>query len=404
MNAAETTVKPARLLSPLALLLGVATGLAFLSWEGRQLGRVDWHTDFTRFHPMISPEALYEPTVDEMCAIVRARCRPDQVLVIVGGNSILLGVGQPADRMWTRRLQDELGAGYAVVNLAMRGALPNDAGALVAETLRKEFPRQIYIANQSAFPSAGPIGSETYRFVLYDAYFKGYLLPWKPRTGALSALSRSLDYHKYTQADLEIGGVLDSWFYFHNLWNWWSFTHHFTFATPMMPHDPEAHWPRDKFEDVENDFDAIPFESRFTPQVVAADLDLTRRATETFYKESADGTWTRNRIAYRIFLVGARDEFPDPVKSRTLILIGRNSPYYTSQVGPEIRARDELAIGDTVSGLKRLKYEAMAYGLDFSPEDYGDRSHLTSSGGAKLAAAVAPQIRAMAEKLHYLDH
>ena len=196
--------------------------------------------------------------------------------------------------------------------------------------------------------------------------------------------------------------MLDSWLYFHNLWNWWSYTHHFTFATPMMPHDPGAHWPRDRFADAENDFDSTPFESRFTPQVVAADLDLTRRATETFYTENADKSWTRSRLAFRNFILGARDEFPDPLKPRTLILIGRNSPYYTVQLEPRIRARDELAIRDTRAGMERLGYETMDYGGDFSAEDYGDRSHLTSSGGAKLAAAVAPKIREIAEKLRYL--
>ncbi len=403
MNITGEMAKPARILSPLTLLLGLATGLAFLAWEGRHLGNVDWHKNFTRFHPMISPEALYEPTVEEMRAIVRSRCRPDQVLVIVGGNSVLLGVGQPADKMWTRKLQDQLGDGYAVVNLAMRGALPNDGGALVAETLRNEFPRQIYVANQSAFPSSGPIGTETYRFVLFDAYYKGFLLPWKPRSDALSDLFKSVDYHKYHQADLEIGGIIDSWLYYHNLWNWWSYTHFFTFGTPMMPHDPAAHWPRDRFEDNENDFDATSFESRLTPEIAAAELDLTRRATETFYKRNADKSWTRSRVAYRNFILGARDEFPDLMRPRTLILIGRNSPYYTSQVDPEIRERDELAIRDTLAGLERLRYESMAYGLDFSAEDYGDRSHLTSSGGEKLAAAVAIKIRAIAVKLQYLQ-
>jgi len=65
------------------------------AWEGTR----DHYPRFTRFIPAISPEVSYYPTVAEMCAIVRARHRPGQVLVIVGGNSIFYGSGQPADQM-----------------------------------------------------------------------------------------------------------------------------------------------------------------------------------------------------------------------------------------------------------------------------------------------------------------
>jgi hypothetical protein len=352
---------------------------------------------------MISPEAMYEPTIGEMCAIVRARCRPDQVLVIVGGNSILLGVGQPADKMWTRQLQDDLGDGYAVVNLAFRGASPNDAGAVVAEALRSEFPRQIYIANEIPFQSASPIGIETYRFVLLDAYYKGLMLPWKARDDALSYYLTSTNYREYHQMDLELGAKLDSWLYFHNFWNWISYNYHFTFGTSLMPHAPEAYWPRSRFEDKENDFDSMPFESRFTPQVVAADLEISKKYTATFYHETADKSWARNADAYSYFLADARAEFPNPLKRRTLLIIGRNSPYYTQQLDPKIQARDDLAIADTIAGLEYLGYGALGYGNDLTSEDFGDRTHLTVSGGVKLAAVIAPKVAAMAQKLNYLQ-
>jgi len=402
MSTPEKPTGPARLISPLGFALGMAAGLALLAWKGREVAAHDWHAGFTRFHPMISPEAMYEPTVDEMCSIVRARCRPDQVLVVIGGNSILLGVGQPADKMWTRQLQDNLGDRYAVVNLAFRGAAPNDAGAVVAEALRNEFPRQIYVANEIPFQSGSPIGIETYRFALLDAYFKGRLLPWKPRDRAISSYLRATDYRDFGVMDLEVGAKLDSWLYFHNFWNWISYNYHFTFGTPLMPHAPEAFWPRSRFEDKENDFDSIPFETRFTPQVVATDLNIARSYTAAFYRQNRDKSWTREADALDSFLRSARAEFPDPLKRRTLILVGRNNPYYTKQLEPEIQARDELAIADTLGALESLGYGAVGYGRDFSEEDFGDRSHLTTSGGAKLAAIVASKLEAMAGELNYI--
>jgi hypothetical protein len=401
MNIPDLPAAKGRGISPPALLLGFAVGLAILAWKGREVARHDWHTNFTRFHPMISPEAMYEPTVSEMCAIVRARCRPDQVLVIVGGNSILLGVGQPADRMWTVRLQEALGDRFAVVNLAFRGASPNDAGAIVAEALRTEFPRQIYIANEIPFQSASPIGIETYRFVLLDAYYKGLLLPWKPRDDALSYYLTTTNYREYHQMDLELGAKIDSWLYFHNLWNWISYTYHFTFGTSLMPHTPEAYWPRSRFADMENDFEETPFESRFTPQVVAADLAISEKVTATYYHENSDRSWSRNGDAYSYFLADARAEFPDTLKRRTLLIVGRNSPYYTRQLDGHIRARDDLAIGETIRALEFLGYGAIGYSWDLLDEDFGDRTHLTSSGGAKLASTIAPKVEAMAHQLNY---
>ena len=154
---------------PVTLLAGVALGLGLLAVAGRLVTRDDWHRDFHRFHPFIAPETLYQPTVAEMCAIIRARCRPGQILVVVGGNSVFQGVGQPVEKLWTRRLQERLGDRYAVVNLAFRGSAPTDAGALAAEALRAEFPHQIYLANVPPFKAASPGGTVEYFLMLLDA-------------------------------------------------------------------------------------------------------------------------------------------------------------------------------------------------------------------------------------------
>src|SRR5271157_686214 len=130
-------------------LLGLLLGFGALSWLGWRAGRTDYHPGYARIHPAISPEMNYYPTLNEMTAIVRQRCRRDQVLVIVGGNSILEGVWQPVGDLWSARLQELLGDRYCVVNFAFRGGSPTDGGAVVAEALREEFPRQILIVNEA---------------------------------------------------------------------------------------------------------------------------------------------------------------------------------------------------------------------------------------------------------------
>ncbi len=129
------------------------------------------------------------------------------------------------------------------------GSLPVDGGAVVAEALRREFPRQIYVANQIPFQSGTPVGSDTYRFMLLDAYYKGLLLPWPPRDKILAEMVWARDYRDYPVMEKALGAKLDGLLYFHDFWNWWSYTKGFTFATTLMPHDPQAHLPRSSFKD-----------------------------------------------------------------------------------------------------------------------------------------------------------
>lgn len=386
---------------PWTLLAGFVLGLSLLAWAGRQVENKDLHPDAVRFHPMIAPESQYEPTMAEMRAFVRARCRPDQILVIVGGNSILLGVGQPADRIWTKRLQELLGDRFAVVNLAFRGASPTDGGALVAESLRTEFPHQIYVANVAPLQGSDAIGIESYRFIFFDAYYKHQLLPWGPRDEELK------DYYSHpstrtARLERRIGAQADAWLHFRDFWNAWSTTKFFTFATPYQPDRSLAYKPRNKFPDKETDYDTIPFDQRFSPTVVANDTVIARAVSSVGYTKTADGNWQLNSAHYDQFVKLASRMFPDPLKARTLLLVGRNSPFYTKKFEPELLARDDLAVKDTIAAWEKLGSAAMDYGRDFAVEDYGDRTHLTTSGGAKLAALTAPQIKALAEKLGYL--
>jgi hypothetical protein len=392
---------PRPFFKPWTLLAGFVVGLALLAFAGRTVIKKDLHPGSVRFHPMIAPDSQYQPTMGEMRAFVRARCRPDQILVIVGGNSILLGVGQPADRVWTKRLQDLLGDRYAVVNLAFRGSSPTDGGAFVAESLRDEFPRQIYLANVAALQAADAIGIEAYRFIFFDAYYKNLLLPWAPRDQQFK------DYlaEPATRTDRferRLGAQIDAVLHYRDFWNWWSATKFFTFATPFQPNPKLAYKPRSYFKDEENDYEGTPFEQRFTPTTVATDTIIARAYSAAGYAKDAAGVWQLAPAARDQFMGYAARAFPDALKPRTLMLISRNSPFYTQKFEPDLRARDDIAVRDTIAGFEKLGYAALDTGTHYTIEDFGDRTHLTSAGGAKLAAVVAPKIEALATRLGYL--
>lgn len=391
---------PPRFFQPLSLLLGVLVGLLLLTWAGRTVSRENWHRNFVRFHPLIAGESHYQPTVAEMAAIVRSRCHPDQILVIVGGNSIFQGVGQPVEKLWTRRLQDLLGERYAVVNLAFRGSSPSDGGALAAEALRREFPRQIYLANVAPFTAASPAGNLDYRYMVLDATHKNLLLDHRARADTIKDYLAHPDRYPSARED-NLGARLDAWLYFREFWNWVTVTRFSTFPTPLTSDLARAFLPRNAFADAEPDFEMMPFQARFPASVLATEMEIIRNNSAQFYREAPGGNWMLNESAYAVFRNYAIASFPEKLRARTFIVLSRNSPYYTRQLSPTERVRDNLAYLDSVRTWRELGFASIDYGSDFTSADYGDRTHLSAAGGRRLAEVLAPEIRSLASKLGY---
>ncbi len=392
---------PTKIWRPRWLFAGIFLGLVAMSWLGRRAANSDYHPKFTRFFPAISPEASYYPTVGEMAAIVRARCRPDQVLVIVGGNSVLHGVWQPAEVMWTRKLQEQLGDRFVVLNFALRGATPTDGGAVVAEALRDEFPHQIYIANEKAATGIYPLGSETYRAIFWQAYFGGQLISDPARNVVVR--ETLLPPSRWASA-FEISGssLLDRVLRFRDFWNRVAMEDLNTVASIYTPAPPGMFTPRKLFTDAEPDGTALTLDERYLPVARAREMEILRATSGLFYEPTAEGGWRmresiRERIdhSYRI-------AFPAALHARTMLLIGRDSIFFRQQLTPAEHARDEQAIADAVDMLRARGYAAIDYGEKFTAEDYADRTHLAPPGGEKLAATVAPAVRALAGKLGYL--
>lgn len=399
MNEPSLATVP-RIFRSITLLIGVLIGLFALAWAGRGAVTHDWHRDFVRFHPLIAPESNYQPTIAEMRAIVRAHCRKDQILVIVGGNSIFQGVGQPLEKLWTRRLQELLGDRYAVINFALRGSSPTDGGALVAESLREEYPKQVYLANVPPFTAASPAGGTDYRFMVFDALYKGWLLDYPPRQAAIDDYLARPDIYPEA-SELKLGARLDAWLRFRDFWNWWSTTQFFTFPGPLTSEWPRAFRARSKFPDREPDFEDIPLRQRFPGKGIPAEMAITRGTTAPFYETNSYGQWQAASIPFNGFAKSARDAFPEPLRARTLIVLSANAPFYTCRLSPAEQARDVLAVRDTLKIWRDHGYAAAAYGEGFVDEDFGDRTHLSASGGQKLAALLAPEIRSLAGRLGY---
>lgn len=399
-TTSSVALSPPRFIRPRWFLAGLGLGLVLLAGLGRRAASADYHAGFTRFFPTISPEASYYPTVDEMCSIVRARCRPDQVLVIVGGNSVLYGVWQPAEVMWSKRLQEQLGDGYCVINFALRGAMPTDGGAIIAEVLRNEFPRQIYIANEKPGLGLYPIGNQPYRFVFWEAYFSGRLLPDAARSARVREFWQKFD-RQGELAGAAQSTLLDRIFRFRDFWNRTAFEWLNTIPSIYAPAPPALFRPRNRFADDEPDGALSDLNQRYLPSVRQEEMKILRFGTGLGYQRDVTGGWVMKPATRTELDMRYGEGFPVPLRSRTLLLIGRDSSFYRQQLTADERERDEQGVSDTVRMLRAHGYEALDYGRDFKDDDYGDRIHLAPAGGQKLADAVAPQVRAMAEKLGY---
>ena len=402
MSDQSPPAHPARFkwIAPFWFLGGLIAGLAVLSLVGRRVARTDYHPGFVRFFPPTSPESNYVPTVNEMAAIVRARCRPDQVLVIVGGNSILQGVWQPAAEVWTKRLQQLLGDHYCVLNFAFRGAGPANGGGVVAEVLRNEFPHQIYIANEAVQTAVESIGYEPYRYLTWQAYFGGRLIDYPPRTARITQY-RSTAEGRPILIDAAISSLFDRLLYYHDLWNWITFKYVCTIPSLYGAAVPDLLTARSKIPDAESDAtDPANVANRYPASGFNIEMEIVR-GFEIYSHRMPDGHWELAEATRADMAAHFAEAFPTPLKARTLMLISRSSPYYRRHLTADEAIGEDQAYKNTVDIWEKAGYSAIAYGRDFNDDDYGDRTHLSKLGGAKLAEVVAPKVRTMAAQLGY---
>lgn len=385
-----------------AFAAGIVVSLTLLAMAGRRSAEKNFHPGFTRFHRDIAPDTKYYPTVREMMAIARERAAGGKILVVVGGNSILYGVGQPAGHVWTERLQRELGPGYAVVNFAMRGAGVTDCAAVVAEALRSEFPRQIYLANAAPAQPSFADGTITYRFVFWEAYAKGLLIDDPQRRAAIKEAYRLRPDTLENLPEQRIRGALDAVLSFGDLWNRFTFEWHNTAWSRERANGFDSFAPRRIYPDNEPDYLAFSAADRlFTGPRFDAEIGFARNTSLQAFTVGKNGGWEPYQPAWDQLAETIGAAIPSSLRARTLIILTRNSPYYLNQLTLAEQDRDDLAHLLSVQVWQQGGYEAFDCGRGYTIGDYGDRIHLSSTGGEKLAAQIAGEVRRVTAKLHY---
>jgi hypothetical protein len=104
--------KFARRLKPVPVFVGMIVGFSLMVLAGRWAGKQNLFVSYERNYPLISPEGYFYPSLDNLTELVSHVASKQKILVLVGGNSVLLGVGQKKEQLWTKELQGLLGSDF----------------------------------------------------------------------------------------------------------------------------------------------------------------------------------------------------------------------------------------------------------------------------------------------------
>jgi hypothetical protein len=363
-------------LLPLPYFVGLALGLIGLSYLGSTVSSVHLQEHFVRFHQLIGPEAGYFATARQLRSIVDTPTNA-KVDVIVGGSSVMNGVGQHETLIWTRVLQEQLGSNFRVLNFAQRAGNTADFGNVAAELLLQRSRPVIYVTDVPVFGLV-PFGQSWYRHIIFDAWERGYLLPWRPRDRLLSTAKFSANAALRYPA---LGALLNHYLNFNDLWDYVSYEYANTLWNDTLEYRS--------------------FEARYR---LADPEPSPDQARSLRYQGDPEEEMVNIRSEIQAPDMGLVERMVPPrLRAVTIAVISLDSPFYLNRLSSSEHA-DLLAQADLLA--TRLHeigfWRTIVVGKDFGEDDYQDSVHLTVDGGRKLAVQLVGHVREIAVKLGYL--
>jgi lysophospholipase L1-like esterase len=390
-------------LSPFWVFFGIVVGFALMVLAGRWAGKQNLFAAYKRSYVWISPEGYFYPSLNNLTQLVTHIAERKKILVLVGGDSVLVGVGQKTEQVWTEELQRLLGPDFQVVNLAFRGAGPMEVGAVVAEVLSKKYPRLIYVAREDGPMVMGPPDGFAYAYLFWQAQAAGTLVKFTPRSEDLEKVFSGRNA-KLRELKIEawLRGYFDHWIHASDLWNYIGYNYLFTVFNPLI-YPPEHFFEARKKSDNEayQYTNVPPIPERFMP-LGEQSMQIIRSVFQNRVKRDLKGDFKITPAITDNFIRDARAAFPDEFKRRTFILLSCNAPYFVRQLSKDEHDAYQFIYSQGKSWLQKAGYHSILVGPDLTDEDFADCVHLTPSGGQKMASDVAQEIRAMAIQLGYV--
>jgi len=389
---------------PKTFFLGVCIGILLCSYAGRRIAAESYYENFVRIGGAHSTGMTFFVTASQISALIRKTCRRDQILVLAGGSSVIMGAGQPIRYLWTKKLQEKLGSEYCVFNLATPAGSLAGYASVSLEMVGKEF-KNAFLVSDSSVPPLDPDGMIWYKHFFWDAYYKGLLKNSRvnysdERIRRIKETNSRADLKTSGRIEqLEIGMWLDSFLYFNDLW---SFVHYTIGQTIYDPLAGSANW-KARRKSADYDYEVNEGQVRTlqhypapdSPQF-AGEFNVVRGFRGGYFGKTSG----RRLISEQVMT--AVDDFIHnypltDVAGQVVIVIIPESSYYRMRL-PEDDRRDYVELRKRFAKIwEHNGYNTVVMDA-LGPEDYGDRVHVNTFGGWKLAEKVAETIRAIAKR------
>jgi hypothetical protein len=400
MNTTGRSSRRRRFIRPHALFLGVACGFLACCLAGRLVAGHNLYRDFTWFHPLINPQSLYRPTASQFLALAESDLSPDQVLVVVAGNSVMMAGHQGKDGVWTKHLQRLLGDHYRVFNFAMNGVGSGDFGALAAEMLSLRHPRVVCITDTwvgTAIGSGYGPDRGTQPYLFWDAYCKGLLITDHPEREAALAENRRTGGESYDETERH--GELDTLLRFDDLWTTVSYRGVSTVWTPKTAASP---WKaRRRYDDpYSRDFPPIP--ERYPASGEEQQRTLAGEVGNRHW-DGAAAARPEPDYSDSPLIRHFSQCFPRSLRPHTLVVVNRFSPRFLRRLDAATLKRHNADFPETIRALEQAGFAAMDLGKAYTELDFVDSCHISIEGSPKMAADIAPKVRELARDLGYAD-
>jgi hypothetical protein len=407
--AAQPTVLGFRWLgaifSPGVFLVGVLLGFVLCCYLGYRTTLKNQYGDIPRFGVYAGPQASQFPTIRQLIAYTKAHYKKGQILVIVCGSSVMNGVGQSNEELWTKKLQDKLGPQYAVVNLALRSCGTYEGTCFVAEAMSKQYDKMIFVTGAQPFFYWPTIGRPPYAYLYWDAKYQNVLHDFPERDQALQDCERNLSDYMWKSEDLhelKLGQWLNSKFNFYELWTTAGYRYFFTSYAAVAANATPNNWlgaflPRKKLPNNMEAWETFPlpdekFARNFFPSVLASAVP---------WKEK-EKRFVRDEKRWNDSLITVQTNVAPQIRSRTLAVLTFYNPFFRYKyLTPVQRQSEKLSYDATEELFESQGINAIQSGIDYKAEDFRDPIHLGPTGGAKLAAVVAEEVKVMSKKLGY---
>lgn len=380
-----------RALPSLPFLLGIALGFAGCVLAGRIVSERPMFENFLRFFAPIQPQRFFYPTASQLAAHVRHTVPPGKIPVIVGGASYFRGTGQNPGELWSLELQRVLGERYVVINFATDQAPLTAFAAVAFAAVAREFPDALYVANASPVSGAPWDGGDDYRYIFWDAYYKGLLPASIARASHIRELANSQRRDPLT-LETHLGKWTDALAYACDLWTYIGYKHVFTVWSNPHAHDPF----RARRHGREGDDPTLAQQQlnvRNDRAYVEHSENHARNMSRASFAFSADGQCRPDPAAWDGLAQEWRDMFPEELRSRCFVVFLRGNPHFMQTLTADERRRTELQFELGQQNLERAGYRVVQLQPSkFTADDFLDGGHLMASGGRKVAHAVAARI------------